>query len=214
MRFVKIEFVDNLTFRIACWVWPKVVGSPCSMSHHAKCARSFQVQSRQDNHLKKIFCASSHRCGLFVVWNNQHFSDAQHTTKEAKDSRIFKKTLFIFFFVFSTIFCKLNPFCKVPTSEYACRHAQIDLFTSRKWIRVGISTLQPLKVQGGQNSIFFSWFAKSKLEFSHRKRNFANYKLRIFTQKINFEFGAEHIGEIENFQAKKIIRLFELEFLR
>ena len=64
------------------------------MSHHAKCARSFQVQSRQDNHLKKIFCASSHRCGLFVVWNNQHFSDAQHTTKEAKDSRIFKKNTF------------------------------------------------------------------------------------------------------------------------
>ena len=64
---------------------------------HAKCARSFQVQSRQDNHLKKIFCASSHRCGLFVVWNNQHFSDddAQLCTK-AKDSAgdgwcIFKK---------------------------------------------------------------------------------------------------------------------------
>ena len=177
------------------------------MSHHAKCARSFQVQSRQDNHLKKIFCASSHRCGLFVVWNNQHFSDAQHTTKEAKDSRIFKKTLFIFFFVFSTVFCKLNPFCKVPTSEYACRHAQIDLFTSRKWIRVGISTLQPLKVQGGQNSTFFPGLQNLNLNFRTEKgilisNNFANYKLRIFTQKINFEFGAENIGEIENFQAK------------
>ena len=161
------------------------------MSHHAKCARSFQVQSRQDNHLKKIFCASSHRCGLFVVWNNQHFSDAQHTTKEAKDSRIFKKTLFIFFFVFSTVFCKLNPFCKVPTSEYACRHAQIDLFTSRKWIRVGISTLQPLKVQGGQNSTFFPGLQNLNLNFRTEKgilisNNFANYKLRNFHAKNQF----------------------------
>ena len=131
------------------------------------------------------------------------------TLQKKPRTGIFKKTLFIFFFVFSTIFCKLNPFCKVPTSEYACRHAQIDLFTSRKWIRVGISTLQPLKVQGGQNSIF-SWFAKSELQFSNRKRNFdfkqlgklqASYFLR---KKINFEFGAENIGEIENFQAKNI----------
>ena len=82
---------------------------------HAKCARSFQVQSRQDNHLKKIFCASSHRCGLFVVWNNQHFSDAQqHKRSQGQTLSIFKKTLFIFFSVFSTIFCAT--FCKVPTS--------------------------------------------------------------------------------------------------
>ena len=106
--------------------------------------------------------------------------------KKPRTAGIFKKTLFIFFFVFSTIFCKLNPFCKVPTSEYACRHAQIDLFTSRKWIRVGISTLQPLKVQGGQNSIFFSWFAKSKLEFSHRKRTFCKLQASYFHAKNQF----------------------------
>ena len=61
-----------------------------------------------------------------------------------------QKTLF--FAVFSTIFCEpRESLWTEPTMLLACRHAQIDLFTWRKWIRVGISTLQPLKVEGGQS---------------------------------------------------------------
>ena len=52
-----------------------------------------------------------------------------------------QKTLF--FSVFSTIFCEpRESLWTEPTMLLACRHAQIDLFTWRKWIRVaGISTL-------------------------------------------------------------------------
>ena len=138
--------------------------------------------------------------------------------KKPRTAGIFKKTLFIFFFVFSTIFCKLNPFCKVPTSEYACRHAQIDLFTSRKWIRVGISTLQPLKVQGGQNSNF-SWFAKSELQFSNRKRNFdfkqfCKLQASYFLRKKSILYLVPNILVKLRIFKPKIIRLFEFEFSR
>ena len=192
----------------------KLVGSPCSMSHHAKCARSFQVQSRQDNHLKKIFCASSHRCGLFVVWNNQHFSDAQHTTKEAKDSRDLQKNTFhLLLRIFYHILRKQNPFCKVPTSEYACRHAQIDLFTSRKWIRVGISTLQPLKVQGGQNSIFFPGLQNLNLNFRTEKGILQITSFVFSRKKSVLNLAPKILVKLRIFKPK-IIRLIELEFSR
>ena len=122
------------------------------------------------------------------------------TLQKKPRTGIFKKTLFIFFFVFSTIFCKLNPFCKVPTSEYARRHAQIDLFTWRKWIRVGISTLQPLKVQGGQNTRFFLVCKNLTFNFYTEKGILISNKIgKLPSSLLNFDFCAQNIVKKVNF---------------
>ena len=136
------------------------------MSHHAKCARSFQVQSRQDNHLKKIFCASSHRCGLFVVWNNQHFSDAQqHKRSQGQTLSIFKKTLFIFFSVFSTIFC--------PFAKFRLRPTRSNRFVYMEEMDSGrnINFTTPKSAGWAKYSIF-PGLQKSDFQFLYRKRNF------------------------------------------
>ena len=112
-------------------------------------------------------------------------------TKEAKDrlSASSKKH-------FSSSSPYFLPYFALLQSSDFGRHAQIDLFTWRKWIRVGISTLQPLKVQGGQNTRFFLVCKNLTFNFYTEKGILISNKIgKLPSSLLNFDFCAQNITE-------------------
>ena len=116
-------------------------------------------------------------------------------TKEAKDrlSASSKKH-------FSSSSPYFLPYFALLQSSDFGRHAQIDLFTWRKWIRVGISTLQPLKVQGGQNTRFFLVCKNLTFNFYTEKGILISNKIgKLPSSLLNFYFCAQNIVKKVNF---------------
>ena len=117
-------------------------------------------------------------------------------TKEAKDrlSASSKKH-------FSSSSPYFLPYFALLQSSDFGRHAQIDLFTWRKWIRVGISTLQPLKVQGGPKySIFFLVCKNLTFNFYTEKGILLSNKIgKLPSSLLNFDFCAQNIVKKVNF---------------